>query len=87
MATYRTSFPGNSALQQDIWTLTPAEAKVTLALLDPAPGSYWHHNLVRPLRRALRNKATTVTVYTAGFSTSELSNALYNGDIPVTPEA
>ena len=76
MATYTTQFPGNTALQTEVWTLTIAEGKTACGVLDTRLGSYWHVNLAKPLRRAIRAKAATVTVYTAGFSTGELSNVL-----------
>jgi hypothetical protein len=87
MAIYKTTYPGNTALQQEVWTLTCTEAKAILALLDAPRGSYWHTNLARPLHRARRAKSPTVTVYTAGFSTGEFSNALFNCDIAVTQQA
>lgn len=77
MATYTTSYPGNMALQQEVWTLTVAEAKAVLPLLDTHKGSYWESVVLKPLRRAVRAKAATVKVYTAGFSSGELSNRLY----------
>ena len=76
MATYTTQFPGNTALQTEVWTLTIAEAKAASNALDTRIGSYWHTNLTKPLRRASRAKVATVTVYTAGFSTGELGNVL-----------
>lgn len=77
MATYTTANPGNTALQTEVWTLTLAEAKAVLAALDTHKGSYWDAVVVQPTRRAQRAKAPSVRVYTAGFSTGELSNALY----------
>jgi hypothetical protein len=83
MATYRTSHPGNLAIQQEIWTLTPYEAVQALTFLRAPRGSYWDSNLVKPLRRAKRAKAESFTVYTAGFSTGELSSALYAGGVKI----
>ena len=77
MATYTTQYPGNTALQTEVWTLTLPEAKALLAELPCPKGSYWETTVARPYRRACRAKAATVRVYTAGFSSGELSNALY----------
>ena len=77
MATHTTQFPGNTALQTEVWILTIPEAKAARDVLDTRIGCYWHTNLTKPIRRAIRTKAATVTVYTAGFSTGELSNVLY----------
>ena len=77
MATVTTSHPGNMALQQEVWTLTLAEGKHVLATALAAPkGSYWETTLLKPWRRATRAWNKTFTVYTAGFSTGELANAL-----------
>lgn len=76
MATYITQYPGNMALQTEVWTLSISEAKAVQAHLDVRKGTYWDSNLVKPYRRARRAKAETVKVYTAGFSSGELSNAL-----------
>ena len=76
MATYITRNPGNLAIQTEVWTLSIAEAKTVQAHLDVRKGTYWESNLVKPYRRARRAHAETVTVYTAGFSSGELSNAL-----------
>lgn len=77
MATYTTQHPGNLAIQTEVWTLTLSEAKAVVATMKPAKGSYWDTTLVKATRRASRAHAETVTVYTAGFSSGELSNALY----------
>lgn len=77
MATYATQYPGNLTLQTEVWTLTLAEAKALTTVLPCQPGSYWDATLMRPYRRAQRAKAATVRIYTAGFSSGELSNALY----------
>lgn len=84
MATYFTQHPGNLAIQTEVWTLPLAEAKAALTYLDTRKGGYWERVVLKPYRRTVRTKAETVRVYTAGFSTSELSNALYNADISVT---
>ena len=87
MATYTTQYPGNLALQQEVWTLSLAEAQQTMALLDCHPGSYWEATLLKPTRRAKRQHSPTVTVYTAGFSSGELSNVLFNCDVAVNRAA
>lgn len=84
MATYMTLYPGNTALQTDLWTLTIAEAEAATRLLRCTLWSPWRARLRKPLRRAKRAKAQTVRVETAHFSTGELSTALYNMHIPVT---
>ena len=83
MATFITQNPGNTAIQTEVWTLTTDEAKAAQAFLNTEKGSYWDNNLVKPWRRARRAKAETVKIYTAGFSTSGLSNALFNAGYPV----
>src|SRR5262245_27394227 len=84
MATYTIQYPGNTALETQIWTLTLAEAKTVLDLMHPEPGTFWDTELQKPYRRAKRAKAATVRVRTAHFSTSEFSNALFNCDIEKT---
>jgi hypothetical protein len=69
--------PGNTALQTEVWMLALPEAKAVLSVLDTPKGSYWEAHVLKPYRRAARMKAASVTVFTAGFSTGELSNALY----------
>jgi hypothetical protein len=77
MATYTTTYPGNLALQTEVWTLTLDEAKSVQTQLNCHRGGYWDTNLVKPTRRAQRAKAATVRIYTAGFTSGEFSNALY----------
>lgn len=84
MASYYVAHPGNTAIQTEVWNLTQQEAKAALALLKPSKGSYWHMNLEKAYRRAVRARADTLRVYTAGFSSGELSNILFNCDIPVS---
>jgi hypothetical protein len=83
MATMITQYPGNPALKECVWTLTVAEVKAAAKLLDVHRGSYWERQLVQPLRRAVRAKAETVHISTAGFSTSDFSNVLANCGITV----
>ena len=87
MATMTTSYPGNLALEQHIWTLTLPEAKAMLPLLDTHTGSYWHENAMKPYLRAVRAKALTVRIYTAGFTTGEFSNVLYASGGTITEAA
>jgi hypothetical protein len=84
MATYSISHPGNTAIQEECWTLTLDEALQASKVLDCRTGSYWEATVLRPYRRAKRAKAQTVRVVTAGFSTGELSNVLYACDVPVS---
>lgn len=77
MATYTTQNPGNLAIQTEVWTLSIEEAKAVQGFLDTRKGGYWENHLVKPYRRAKRAKADVVKVYTAGFSSSALSNALF----------
>lgn len=77
MASYTTHYPRNTALQTEAWTLTLDEAKTLTTQLPCPKGSYWEQTVARPYRRAKRQHASTVTVFTAGFSSGELSNALY----------
>ena len=76
MASYITLYPENLSSKTEVWTLSIAEAKRAIAQLDTTKGTYWDQLLVHPTRRAVRNHAETVTVYTAGFSSSQLANAL-----------
>lgn len=76
MATVTTQYPGNLAIQIDIWTLTLSEALDAIMTLAPHMGDYWYVNLTQPYRRALRKHADMVRIYTAGFSTGQLSNVL-----------
>jgi hypothetical protein len=87
MASYRTQFPGNLALQTEVWTLTLDEATHALPLLDTRKGSYWESELLKPTRRAKRQHLDAVRVYTAGFSTGQLSNVLYASGATVTRSA
>jgi hypothetical protein len=84
MATYTVQHPGNTALQTEVWTLTLDEAFRACHCLAPiAKGSYWEANLAKPYRRAKRQYLSTLRVYTAGFRSGELSNVLFNCDVPV----
>lgn len=87
MATVHTTYPGNLALQQEVWTLSLAEAKMLVEALDTHTGSYWHMTLAKPTRCAVRAHAATVTIYTAGFTSGEFSNALYATGGCITPIA
>ncbi len=77
MAQYRISHPGNIAIEEIVWTLNVQEGKATLGFLNTDKGGYWHQRLVKPLRRAIRNKANSFTVCTAGFTSGEFSNVLF----------
>ena len=86
MASFYISNRGNYAIQEECWTLTLTEAQTVCAsgLLPMPKGSYWDNHFQKPTRRAKRAKAATVRLYTAGFSTGELSNVLFNCDIMPT---
>lgn len=84
MATFYRSYPGNLALEEDVWTLSIAEAKAAATHLNVSRGTYWESVLLKPTRRAVRAKQATVRVYTAGFSTGELSNVLALDDASIT---
>lgn len=89
MATYYISHRGNMAIQQECWVLTLEEA-ATLAksrLMAAERGSYWDSNFVQPFRRAKRAKAAMMRLSTAGFTTGELSNALFSVGIDATERA
>lgn len=84
MATFTTQNRGNLAIETHIWEIPVAEARAAQRHLDMSKGGYWENNLAKPCRRAVRAKSETVKVYTAGFSTSRLSNALFNAGCKVT---
>jgi hypothetical protein len=74
--TVETLHAGNSAIETQKFTLSINDAKLIRAYmkreLGVSNGSYWHTNFVRPVNIAVRRKQNTVTVYTAGFGSSEL---------------
>jgi hypothetical protein len=74
--TIETLHAGNSAIETQKFTISIRDAKVIRAYmkreLGISNGSYWHTNFVRPVNIAVRRKQDTVTVYTAGFGSSEL---------------
>lgn len=74
-----TSNRGNLALQSETWKIPTIAAKAVIEELGKSrsgSGTYWETVLVKPTRKATRSKSDFVTVFTAGFSTSELSNCL-----------
>lgn len=75
-AVYVRYHAGNAAIQQDVWTIPMDIAKMLMEVLDVRPGTYWESNFAKPYRKAVRAKAVTLKVYTAGFSTSDFHNAL-----------
>ena len=85
MASYTIAHPGNMALETTVWSLSCDEAAGAAALLDTRRGTYWHLNLVKATQRATRTRSPMVQVYTAGFSSGELSNALYAAGYAVDP--
>lgn len=79
-ATYQTSHTGNLAIQTEKWSIPTDAAKALIKQMkandEIGSGTYWESNLAGPTRRAIRAKAKTVTVYTAGFSTGDLATLL-----------
>lgn len=80
IATYKISHKGNTALQCEIWAVPIAIAKKLSKEMrangEAGAGTYWEHAFVKPVRRAVRAKAETVGIRTAGFSTGEFANRL-----------
>ena len=88
MATVKTRHRGNTALQTEMWTLPVDEAVRVSRVLDCRTGTYWYTNFWTVYLRATRAKSTTVVIWTAGFSTSDFSNALHiSGSIVTRIEA
>ena len=75
-ATIRTSNRGNTALQSETFTLPIQLAEKAIKFLDTRPGCYWE-SAAKAVRRAKRAKETTVKLYTAGFGSCDLANAIY----------
>ena len=84
MTTVQTRYAGNSALQEEQWTLALAEARKVVAYLKPGKGTVWDGIIAGPTRRAARRKSATVHVWTAFFSTGEFANILSSLDIAYT---
>lgn len=84
MATMKTMYRGNTALQTDIWTLTLEEAQHVTTLLRPQRGDYWDANLVQRTRHQKRQGKSLVTIHTAGFASGEFGNALRCADAHIT---
>lgn len=70
--------PTNLAICSDVWTLTIEQAKAVAKVIKAAgedrSGGIWRRRACSPVRRAVRSKAQTVTIYTSGFSSSEFAN-------------
>jgi hypothetical protein len=77
-ATIKTYDAGNMALEQHKIEMPIEAAKkiVKTNAVEAGPESYWESVLVKPTRRASKAKASTVTIWTAGFGTSEIANAI-----------
>ena len=75
-AVYKVANRGNLAIQTEVVDIPVHVAKAAMKVLDVSVGSYWHLNLARPTRRAVRERRDVVRIYTAGFGTSALANAL-----------
>ena len=75
-ATMTTTHHGNTAMEQQAWTL---DADAQRAVLDhfrrERVGTYWHNNVVKVIRRA-RRSGKPCTIRTGGFSTGEFGNIL-----------
>ena len=84
MATVKTLHAGNTALQTDVWTLEYAEVERVMRLLDCRTGGFWDSTIAKVYRRARRAKAPRLVLWTTGFSTGELSNALCASGATVT---
>jgi hypothetical protein len=88
MATFRTSYRHNIALEEQIWTLTLEEGRKVINMLKPKSGSYWYNHLAKPYKLAqrMRLKKITFKVHTAGFSTGEFANMLSECNIEYIEE-
>jgi hypothetical protein len=77
-ATIKTYDAGNMALEQHKIEMPIETAKkiVKSGDIETGSGSYWESVLVKPTRRASKAKSQTVTIWTAGFGTSEIANAI-----------
>lgn len=71
----RKSHAGNTALETDRFELPLAVAKEVAKMLY-TPGGYWWF-LKSAIRRAVREKQTTVKVFTAGFGSQKLCTILW----------
>lgn len=78
MITVSTANRGNLALEMQTFKIPVGIALQAAKEMEVKPGSYWETALLKPARRAKRAKAEFVSVYTAGFGASELSNRLFN---------
>lgn len=78
--TVETLSEGNLAIQTEVWTLPIREAKKMAAEMRSmgldTKGGYWRRHALTPVRKAIRNKAKIVKIYTAGFSTSEIAGIM-----------
>lgn len=84
MATYRTNYAGNTALQEEIWTLSIDECRKLRDWMKKegilTPGSYWK-TVMAPANRAVRRLHPSAEIRTAGFSTGQFGNFLHNAGI------
>lgn len=80
-ATFKTSHPGNLAIETQVWTIPTEIAKKVVASMKAdgmlTPGAYWTDVIAKPTRKAVRAKVDAVKVYTGGFSTGNLSNYIF----------
>jgi len=89
--TYRNVDVHNLAIGGTSWTIGIGAARKLVKFLDETGqngvGTYWHENITRALRRAVRAKRDTFNVWTSGFSTASLSNFFHNIDVEKTETA
>lgn len=69
------TYAGNLAIEQDTFTLPNAVAKALRTYLKA--NDLYAYEYTRINRHVLRAKGGDVTLYSAGFGTSELSNQIY----------
>lgn len=74
-ATVTTYNRGNTALQSETFSIPYALAAAAVKFLDTRPGAYWE-SARKAVSRAKRAGAAVVSLYTAGFGTSELAGAI-----------
>ena len=83
--THETLNRGNRALEMTIFVLTTEEARSVKRWLvdngEARPGSYWQHNAIRPINRAIRSRGEA-RIVTSGFSTSEFARFADYAGIP-----
>ena len=74
-ATVTTANRGNLAIQSETFTIPVELAAAAVKFLDTRPGCYWE-SAAKAVRRAKRAGESVVKLYTAGFGSGELANAI-----------